>query len=328
MSKPLDERNPFWLGVVASVVVVALILLTIGFGELGLGQARYTAEFAQAGDLRPGDEARVAGMPVGEVTGVELAGDRVLARFRVDREVELGSETSASIKLATLLGGRYLELRPAGAGELGDDRIPLSRTSVPYDLQAVLQTGTPLLEELDPVAFRQALRTVADSLRGDGPKIGAALDGLSQVSGVITTRRDQIARLIANADAVTTLLNERSGELFALLGQSDALLTELLRRRDLVRAVLTDLAAFTGELRAALAENESRIGPLLDNAEQLTGVLRAQDDAVDRALELLAPAGRYLNNSLGNGPYLEVYLPYSLVPDNVLCRAGAVKGCR
>jgi phospholipid/cholesterol/gamma-HCH transport system substrate-binding protein len=325
---PLDERDPFWLGVIAATVVTVLVVATIGFGELGLGRHRYVAEFAQAGDLRPGDEVRVAGIPVGEVTSTGLEGDHVLVRMRVDRAVRLGADTEASIKLATLLGGRYLELRPAGPDELPDDRIPVAHTSVPYDLQKVLQTGTPLLEDLDGAKFREALHTVAGTLRGDGPKIGAALDGLSRASTVVSTRRDQIAHLIDSADAVTALVDQRSDRLFALLGQSDALLRELVRRRDLVRGVLGDLAGFIGQLRRTLAENDSQLGPLLDNAKELTTVLRAEDDAVDRALQLLAPAGRYLDNALGNGPYLEVYLPYSIVPDNLLCRAGAVKGCK
>lgn len=324
----LNERNPFWLGVIAAAVITVLVLGTIGFGELGLGQHRYAAEFAQAGDLRVGDEVRVAGMPVGKVTSASLEGDHVLVRFRVDRDVALGADTEASIKLATLLGGRYLELRPAGVGELPDDRIPIAHTTVPYDLQKVLQTGTPLLEDLDGAKFRQALHTVAATLRGDGPKISAALDGLSRASDVVSTRRDQIAHLIDSTDAVTDLIDHRSDQLFALLGQSDTLLRELVRRRDLVRDVLGDLADFTGELRKTLAENDSQIGPLLDNAKDLTDVLREEDKAVDNALQLLAPAGRYLDNALGNGPYLEAYLPYSIVPDNLLCRAGAVKGCK
>jgi phospholipid/cholesterol/gamma-HCH transport system substrate-binding protein len=324
----LNERNPFWLGVTAAAVIAVLVLGTIGFGELGLGQHRYVAEFAQAGDLQVGDEVRVAGMPVGKVTSASLEGDHVLVRFRVDRDVPLGADTEASIKLATLLGGRYLELRPAGGGELADSRIPVAHTTVPYDLQKVLQTGTPLLEDLDGAKFRAALHTVAGTLRGDGPKISAALDGLSRASDVVSTRRDQIAHLIDSTDAVTSLIDHRSDQLFALLGQSDTLLRELTRRRDLVRDVLGDLADFTGELRKTLAENDSEVRPLLDNAKDLTDVLREEDKAVGNALQLLAPAGRYLDNALGNGPYIEAYLPYSILPDNILCRAGAVKGCK
>jgi phospholipid/cholesterol/gamma-HCH transport system substrate-binding protein len=112
------------------------------------------------------------------------------------------------------------------------------------------------------------------------------------------------------------------------MGQSDELLRELLRRRDVIRGTLTDLASLTDQLRGAISENRSRIGPLLDHARELTDLLRQQDDAVDRALQLLAPSGRYLNNAVGDGPYFEIYLPYSLVPDNVLCRVHAATGCR
>jgi phospholipid/cholesterol/gamma-HCH transport system substrate-binding protein len=325
--KGLSERNPFTVGLVAAVVIVVAVLATLSFGALGLGQHRYTAEFAQSGDLRVGDEVRVAGLEVGEVTGVGLEGDHVLARFRVRRDVPLGADTGASIKLTTLLGGRYLELRPAGAGELPGDRIPLSHTQVPYDLQKVLQTGTPLLEDLNGTAFRDALRVTAGTFRGDGPKIAAALDGLSRMSKVIENRRDQITHLIDGAGQVTELVDRRGERLFGLLDRSDTLLAELTRRRELIRSVLTDLAGVTGQLRRTLAENESQIGPLLDNAKELTELLEQEDESVDRALELLAPAGRYLTNALGNGPYLELYLPYSIIPDNVLCRAGAVDGC-
>ena len=326
--KPLRARNPFWLGIVAAGVIVVLVLGALGFGTLGLGQARYAAEFAHSGDLRVGDPVRVAGMDIGAVTQEKIESDHVLVSFRIDRDVELGGDTRATIKLATLLGGRYLELTPAGTGELSRSRIPLAHTAVPYDLQTVIQTGTPLLEELDPAKLQAALRAVSNNLRGEGPRISAALDGLSRLSAVVVARRDQVAHLITSADTVTQLVNQRSDRLFALMGQSDQLLRELLRRREVIRGMLNDLASLTSELRKTIDENQSQVGSLLDNARELTEVLRKQDDSVDRALELIAPAGRYLDNAFGNGPYLEAYLPYSILPDNVLCRVGAVKGCK
>lgn len=274
-----------------------------------------------------GDDVRVYGISVGEVTSRELEADHVLVSFRVDRKVRLREATEASIKLISLLGGRYLDLRPSGSDDLLDDRIPLAHTSVPYDLQKLLQTGTPFAEDLDPVAFRDSLRAFAGTFRGTGPEIGAALGGLSRVSDVITTRRDQIAHLIGSADAVTQLLDQRSTQLFALLGQSDTLVKELVRRREVLRGVLTALAGFTDQLRGALADNQERIGPLLRDAADLTDVLKDQDGAVDRALELLAPAARYANNAVGNGPYIEGDAPFATVPDNFLCQSRAVSGC-
>ena len=326
--KPLAARSPFWLGVVATVSIAVLVLITVGFGSLGLGQSRYVAEFAQSGDVRTGDSVRVAGMEVGQITDTRLEYDHVLVSFRIDRGVRLGADTTAAIKLATLLGSRYLELKPAGTGQLPGDRIVLAHTSVPYDLQQVLQTGTPLLEGLDPNKLQAALRAVATNLRGDGPRISAALDGLTRLSAVVVSRRDQIAHLITSADTVAQLVNQRGNQIYALLGQSDQLLGQILRRREVIRDLLSDLASLTDELREVIDENQSRIGPLLDNARQLTDVLRKQDDSVDRALELIAPTSRYVDNALGNGPYLEVYAPYSVIPDNVYCLVGIAQGCR
>lgn len=324
----LREANPLVLGLITSAVIAALVAGALAVGTLGFGQARYTAEFAHAADIRAGDEVRIAGIGVGEVTGARLAGDRVVVSFRVENDVHLGSRTGATIKVSTLLGGRYLELRPDGADELADNRIPLVNTTVPFDLADVLETGTLELEALDGDALRTALAAVRDNLRGTGPQVGAALDGLSRLSAVIDTRKDQISDLITSADAVSAVLSERRGQLFTLLGQSDALLGELLRRRELIRGTLDDFAEFTGQLRALLEENRAQIEPLLDNVVGVTDILRRADESIDRALKLLAPAGRYLNNAAGNGPYLDLYLPYGLFPDNFLCRVGAVSGCR
>ena len=66
----------------------------------------------------------------------------MVVSFVVDEGIELGSETTAEVKVATLLGTHYLQVDPQGSGNLADGRIPLDRTSVPYNLQDVLEGGT------------------------------------------------------------------------------------------------------------------------------------------------------------------------------------------
>ena len=326
--RPLRDYPPFWLGVVGIVVLVVAVAAATAFGELGLDKSEYQAEFANSGGLRPNDEVRVAGLEIGTVASTELEGDHVLVTFRIDNGVDLGADTQASIKLSTLLGGRYLELRPAGRGELRHDRIPLAHTTVPYDLSQIIQDGTPLAENLDGDVLRRAAGAVSENLKQNGDKIGPALDGLTRLSAVVDARRDQFSHLLTSLTDVTTLVDQRSDQIFALMGQSDGLLKILLQRRDTIRGLIGNVASVTDELNGALAENQGRVGPLLDNATKLTDLLREQNDAVDRGLQLLGPTPRYLDNAAGNGPYLEIYLPYSIVPDNILCRVHAVSGCR
>ena len=75
-------------------------------------------------------------MRIGTVEQVRINGTHVTVTFHTDGDVRLGSETRAAIKTSSAVGERYLALFPAGTGEL--TRVPLTRTSVPYDLTAAL----------------------------------------------------------------------------------------------------------------------------------------------------------------------------------------------
>lgn len=325
--RPLRSYNPFWLGVVGAVLGCALVLGTFAVGTLGVGDDRYDAEFAHTAGIHPGDEVRVAGIGVGSVTGTKLEDDHVLVSFRTSGDVRLGQQTKAAVKVSTLLGGRYLELQPVGGGELDNARIRLANTSVPFDLQNVIQKGTPAIEGIDPTKLRAALDAVTGNLRGNGEAVRQTLDGLTELSNVVIKRGDQLNQLITSADAVTTMVNDQRDQLFAMMGQADALFKILLDRRELVRGVLSDFKTLTAQLRDVLNENRPQLAPLLANLGGVTDILVRTNDAIDRALEALAPTARYVNNAVGNGPYLDLYLPYAIVPDNLLCVTGAVTGC-
>ena len=58
---------------------------------------------------------RIAGVKVGEVETVDLAGDHVRVDFRITSDVAFGPQTAASVRMKTLLG-RSTSLEPEGAG--------------------------------------------------------------------------------------------------------------------------------------------------------------------------------------------------------------------
>ena len=76
---------------------------------------------------------QVSGFKVGQVTDVELDGNRVFVTFSVEKNMPLGDRTEAAIKTRTLLGSKVLEVSPRGTGQLSDP-IPLDRTTPPYQL--------------------------------------------------------------------------------------------------------------------------------------------------------------------------------------------------
>ena len=169
--RPLESYNKTWLGFIAVAVVAVVIGAMLLVHALGAGYRHYTAEFLQAASLRAGNPITVAGIPVGTVTSMKLVGDHVEAGLKIRDDIVLGKDSKASIKVATILGSRYLAVEPDGSGSLPHDTFDLSHTEVPYDLQAALKDATTTFEQVDsdqvrPIAFRARQATRGAALGG------------------------------------------------------------------------------------------------------------------------------------------------------------------
>ena len=120
MSVPFRERNPVIVGAVSLAVIFAFILAAFRAEDLPVigGGDTYYAAFAEAGGLTANDEVRIAGVRVGKVKELELDDGRVKVTFQIQEDAGFGPQSRAAIKVKTLLGSMYLELIPAGAGQL------------------------------------------------------------------------------------------------------------------------------------------------------------------------------------------------------------------
>ena len=325
MRPPISRRGQggghFRLGLLV-LLVVALVGAGVGLlAAADPGARTYTAELGHTAGLRVGEEVQVAGVGVGEVTGIELTDppDRtVRVRFTVDDGLRLGSRTSAEVKVATLLGTHYLQVLPAGGGTLADDTIALARTSVPFNLQDVLDTVTPELQQLDAAAIRRSMARLADTLDGSREELGPALDGVRRLSVVAARRTEDLGRLLGASRRVTGQLVESGGDLVALMGQADLILDTLRARRTTIHALLADLATFGQELGRTIEDTRGDLAPMLRDLDTVIRVLHRHEGALDVAIRDLAPATRYFANASGTGPYLNQHVPGGL-PDNVTC---------
>ena len=163
--KPLSERNPIAVAIVGLVLLGLLAFAVFDSANLPIigGGTGYTAYFAEAAGLQAGNEVRVAGVIVGRVTGISLAGDKVAVNFKV-KGAWVGNDTTAAIKIKTLLGDKFLALDPLGTQPQNPATpIPLARTTSPYD---VTQAFNGLGQEVSPDQHRPAREEPADARRG------------------------------------------------------------------------------------------------------------------------------------------------------------------
>ncbi len=320
-----------WLGVIAAAFVALLLVGSSVVSEARLADKTLEAEFAQAAGLRPGATVDVSGIEVGQVRAVRLDGDKVVVDLRVRRDLRLGPDARAAIKMSTILGRLHVELTPGDGKGLPDNVIRISNTSVPYNLGKVIQdpqykSSFERIERIDPDKLREAL-DVFDQQMGDSPQLTvAALDSIGALAKVINDRRDEVDTLLKSMDQVSQLVADNQNSVLLLLTRGEAIGNAVALRQDLLRQLLDNVAALSALLQEMGVENNDQLGPLIQNLNTMTEGLEKNRENLDRLYEIMPVAMRQFNNALGNGPYGEVWAPW-IFPDNWLCFAQAVPGC-
>jgi phospholipid/cholesterol/gamma-HCH transport system substrate-binding protein len=311
MSKPFRERNPVVIGAVSLAVITAFVLAAFRAEDLPLigGGDTYYAAFSEAGGLKANDEVRVAGVRVGKVQSVELAGDHVRVEFNVERGVDFGGETEAAIKVKTLLGAMYLSLEPAGTGQLEEGaEIPRSRTSSPYDVVDAFSGLADTSERIDTDQLATSLDTLSSLMKNTPEEFRGALKGMSALSQNIAARDDQLNQLLGNMQKVSKVLADRNGDLVTLMKDGDKLFRALVARREAVHNLLVSTSQLSQELTLLVQKTRADLKPALDHLDSVVDMLRKNQENLDNSLRLMAPFYRVFASTLGTGPWFDTYI--------------------
>jgi phospholipid/cholesterol/gamma-HCH transport system substrate-binding protein len=326
----MSQRSPIAVAFAGLAILALLAAVTYFSGNLPFigGGTTYTAYFAEAGGLAPGNEVRVAGVVVGRVTGVSLAGDKVAVTFH-EKGAWLGNATTAAIKIKTVLGDKYLALNPEGAAPLDPAQpIPLSRTTSPYDVQQAFSDIGQQLGQIDTAQLARSLQALSDAFASTPPYVRTALRGLADLSSSVASRQAQLAAVLAGTRTVTGTLASEDARFQALLGDGNLLLSELRQRQAAIASLLVTTQALAAQLSGLVADNQATLNPALRALDQITSVLRQNQANLAQAIALAGPYYRLLGNAIGNGRWLDVYL-CGLIPSSDLAPGtGPSSGCQ
>jgi phospholipid/cholesterol/gamma-HCH transport system substrate-binding protein len=274
------------------LVVGMLLFLKTQIGVALRSGETITVDFARDYKVRPDlSRVKVAGVPIGVVTGIEPHGDGARMTLKVDdgiREI-LGSEPSVAIRPTTLLGGNYyVDLIPGGdRGEPTSGTIPAERTTVPVELDATismlteparrsLRNDVALVDDTfsGPAtpALRHFMRSAPPSLQSSAALLRAvggtqsatdltdAITGLESAARQLSDEREAVAGDLDGLQVFSRTLANRSTDLRVAVSRAP----ETLRRS---RAGLADLDAVLDEVAST-----SRVA--LPSARELTALLR------------------------------------------------------
>jgi phospholipid/cholesterol/gamma-HCH transport system substrate-binding protein len=115
-SLPIPKRSfslEFLVGVFMLVGVAAVAYLSIGLAgvQLGPGQTYdLQAEFDNISGLKYGASVEIAGVPIGQVTKIELKDPAAIVTLRLDEKIKIRDDDIASIRTKGIIGDRYVKI--------------------------------------------------------------------------------------------------------------------------------------------------------------------------------------------------------------------------
>lgn len=290
-----------------------------------------SVDFPRTVGLYVGDDVRVLGVPVGEVTSITPERDSVRVELTYRSDVPLSANARAAVLAPTLVTGRYVQLSPIWrtGPQLEDGaEIPIDRTAVPVEWDKIKQNLLRLTENLGPRgansdgALTRALDTAAANVRGRGANLH---DTVRQLSRAMTTLSDgrsdlygtvrqlqQFIHLLATSDQQVAALNTRLASVSGVLAENSDNLSTTLRTLD---AALPVIERF-------VAENRDQLSTTVQKVERVTSNLAANRQALADILHLAPTAVSNVNNiydPIGGALTAEIALSNFRDPASFLC---------
>lgn len=310
MKVSFRERDPIRIGI-ASLAVLSLLFglaFSINLVPLFAGKFELKAEFADAAGLAPGNEVRIAGLKVGSVKDVRLAGDRVIVTMKIEDEIRVPGDATAEILLSTILGTKFVGLDATGRGpQIADGAtIPLARTKVPFEIYQTANRTVDLLTDIDGKKLNDGFRALADIAYDPDRNLARTLEGASELSGAVASQSEALDSLLSKGSELLATLDASSPEITQIIDDSDKLLEVVARRRGTVKSLLRNTELLAGSLGGLLKDDRKQIDSILRDLHAALIVVDRNLVEVEKALRLLGPSTESLSRIVWTGPWANI----------------------
>jgi phospholipid/cholesterol/gamma-HCH transport system substrate-binding protein len=131
------------VGVFVVVGLICVGYMTVKLGKVSLfGEETYplTARFASVSGLRVGSAVEVYGIEVGSVMhlGIDAEKQMGVVGMKINRGVKVYDDAAATIKSAGLIGDKYVNIDPGGAGVVLKPGGVITQTSAATDIEDLI----------------------------------------------------------------------------------------------------------------------------------------------------------------------------------------------
>jgi phospholipid/cholesterol/gamma-HCH transport system substrate-binding protein len=268
-----------------TLIVSASVVVT-GWRPGQGGTYKLFVYFDNVSGLLAQSPVNVAGVKIGQIKSIELAGSRARVELQILNKFAVHADAQATIRSLGVLGDKYIELT------LGSDSQPMLvegdtivAVSAPSDLDTLIVSLSGILADVKSVT--SSLNTVLGGEKGE-----QRLDNIME----------QIQRTTSDLSRITAATNSQIDIILAnIKGFTGALDRMTTTNETNVQETLKNLKDLTGELRELAVQNRTSLDRIITNLDTFSGSL-AKDGPVitDNLRGLLTDNRQALNNTIAN----------------------------
>ncbi|MFI6776374.1 MCE family protein [Nocardia sp. NPDC050412] len=252
---------------ISSAVLSWSVAVTLQRG-IGGETNKYSALFTNVSGLRVGDDVRMAGVRVGRVESVELAGTLARVGFRIHSDQVLTGNTTVSVTYQNLIGQRYLGV---AMGNHGDPtvlkpgaEIPVDHTEPSFDISKLLNGFEPLFGTLDRTAVDNITAALINALQGDSGSITTLIAETTRLAESFAGPDEVLGQVISNLATIVGNLAQQSGNLTTVIDQTRAVFEGLQQHQRALFDSVDQIATVVGRASQIVAADKPTLVEFLN----------------------------------------------------------------
>jgi phospholipid/cholesterol/gamma-HCH transport system substrate-binding protein len=300
------------LTIFATITLVLTGLLAQTLGSLGVGGTTYRARFTDVTGLLVGDDVRIAGVRVGQVSHLRVVDNAVAeVTFTVSADVPLAASTRARIRYRNLVGQRYVALAegPGDGRPLPPDGlIPAAQTTPALDLTVLFNGFRPLFTALTPDDVNKLAYEIIQVLQGEGGTVAGLLQRTASLTNALADRDAVIGRVVTNLNSVLSTVDERDRNLDQTILRLQQFVSGLSADRTAIGDALRNLADLTGATASLLGDARPAIAADVNSLGTVAGTLNDNATVIDQTLNSVPDRARALTRVASYGSWFNFFL--------------------
>jgi phospholipid/cholesterol/gamma-HCH transport system substrate-binding protein len=286
--------TPFRVGLLVLVAGASLFgfMLFTRKGGLSAKEAFLVhAYFRDASGLGSKSRVQIAGIPVGEVSGIRLEGTRARVDLRIRRDVDLREDALLVKRSESLLGDYLLDLNPGTEqAPVMPDGGEIRRVVDTQGMEAIFGSLNQITSDIQQVTA--ALRDVLGGDKGAG-SLERIVDNLVRLSDsvdlTVRTSAERLDAILRNFEGVSAdvrgITRENEESVRKIVSNIEAITQDTRGVLATVEKILG--SGGEGDLKdsvAGLKQTMNRLDHTLANVEEITRTVRSGESAVGALL--------------------------------------------